>query len=385
MAVLQFEISNAMARLIKAGKAVISSGGVRNTTGQLMELAKPVVSNNLSNLVSPSLGPISAGVNLASSLAGNIQPGLIQHSVNIANAKLDGIIKQLGTLSNALSGLNQIQVLSWVNSAFGLANCGLSIAGFYMTLKKMDGLHGQLTNFFDRYKQDRQSDRIQEYEKILMDLKADLAYINQLHTEKTFDNKVFDVRAAGIEKDLNTARAFLKALMEDFQNRRIDGVMGCEMIFTLMTIYSQLFNEFCCWQYYAHHTHHPLFSDWKIILENVHSPAFQRAVSQFLTFEPSYARISPARKVESHRIIFEGVNQQLSRIHACSEAIENLPIEDFIFIDALMNQRVTEAVATQLLGVEPAELDNMITEKVQKAEIAGDDNDRIALPVFTTG
>ena len=133
----------------------------------------------------------------------------------------------------------------------------------------MDGLHGQLTNFFDRYKQDRQSDRIQEYEKILMDLKADLAYIKQLHTEETFDNKVFDVRAVGIEKDLNTACAFLKALMEDFQNRRIDGVMGCEMIFTLLTIYSQLFNEFCCWQYYAHHAQHPLFSDWKNILENV--------------------------------------------------------------------------------------------------------------------
>ena len=55
-----------------------------------------------------------------------------------------------------------------------------------------------------------------------------------------------------------------------------------------------------------------------------------------------------------------------------------------ISIDALMNQWVTEAVATQLLGVELEELDNMITVELQETEITGDDNDRIALPVFAT-
>ena len=385
MAVMEFEISNAAARLIKAGEALLSSGGVRSTTGQLIELAKPVVSSSLKSLASGSkLGPIAAGVNLASSLAGNVQSGFIQHSVNIANTKLDSVIKQLGALSMTMSGLNQIQILSWVNSTFSLANCGLSIAGFYMTLKKMDGLQGQITNFFDRYKQDRQNDRIQEYERILMDLKADLAYIQQLHTENTFDCQVFDVRAAGIEKDLNAARAFLKALMEDFQKRRIDGVMGCEMIFTLLPVYSQLFNEFCCWQYYAHHTQHALISDWKIVLENVQTPAFKKTVSQFFTFEPTYAHIAPARKAEAHRIIYEGIEQQMSRIQACSEAIETLPVEDFISIDELMNRQVVATVATSLLGIKPDEMDERITEMIQESDITGDDNDRIGIPVFET-
>lgn len=381
MAVLEFEISNAMARLIKAGEAVLSSGGVRSTTGQLMELARPVVSHGLKNL---ALGKATFGVNLASSLAGNVQAGFIQHSLDIANGKLSTVITQLGVLSTAMSGLKQIQILSWVNSAFGLANCGVSIAGFYKVLSKMDGLQGQLKDFFDRYKQDRQSDRIQEYERILMDLKADLAYMNQLHTEGVFDRQVFDMRAAGIEKDLNSARAFLRALMEDFQEERIDGVMGCEMIFTLLAVYSQLLNEFCCWQYYAHHTYHPLFGDWKIILEDAQTPAFENRVRRFLKFEPAYTRIKPERKADAYRILFEGVNQQMARIEACSEAIENLPIESFINIDDLMNRHVTSAIATELLGMKSEELDEMITDKIHEAELVGSENEGVTIPVFTT-
>lgn len=381
MAVLEFEISNAVARLIKEGKAVLSSGGVRNTTGQLMELARPVVSHGIKNM---ALGKASFGVNLASSLAGNVQAGFIQHSLNIANGKLSKVITQLGALSTAMSGLKQIQVLSWVNSAFGLANCGVSIAGFYKVLNKMDGLQGQVKDFFDRYKQDRQIHRIQEYERILLDLKADLAYMEHIHTENAFDSQVFDVRAAGIEKDLNSARAFLRALMEDFQEKRIDGVMGCEMIFTLLAVYSQLLNEFCCWQYYAHHIHHPLFGDWKIILEDAQAPAFKNRVSNFLAFEPEYAFFSVERKSDAYRILFEGVNQQMARIEACSEAIENLPIESFVNIDDLMNRQVTSAIATELLGMKSEELDEMITDKIHKAEVVGSDNERVVIPVFTT-
>ena len=71
-------------------------------------------------------------------------------------------------------------------------------------------------------------------------------------------------------------------------------------------------------------------------------------------------------------------------IEACSEAIENLPIESFINIDDLMNRQVTSAIATELLGMKNEELDDMITDRIHKAELVGSDNERVVIPVFTT-
>lgn len=253
MAVLTFELSNAAVQLVKAGKAVLSSGGVRDAAGKLIELARPAAMDSVKHLTQGfTLGPGMSVVNVASSLTGNVQSAFLQHSVNIANVKLDDVISRLGRIANAMNGLNTIKALSWANAAFGLANCGISIAGFYMTMQKMEGIHGQLHDFFERYRQDRQSDSIRDYERILMNLKADLNYMAQLHTEESFDRQIFETREDGAESKLNDARSFLMKLMDEFQTHRIDGQMGCEMIFTLLAVYTQHFNEYVCWYYLLH-------------------------------------------------------------------------------------------------------------------------------------
>ena len=53
-------------------------------------------------------------------------------------------------------------------------------------------------------------------------------------------------------------------------------------------------------------------------------------------------------------------------------------------IDDLMNRQVTSAIATELLGMKSEELDEMITDKIHKAELVGSDNERVVIPVFTT-
>ena len=385
MAVLTFEITKEAIKLIKAGKAVLSSGGVRDTAGRLLELAKPTALDSLKQLTHGiSLSPGMSALNVASSLTSNVQSAFLQHSVNITNAKLDDVIRRLGAISKAMNGLNTIQALSWVNATFSLANCGISIAGFYMTMQKMEGIRGQIHDFFDRYRQDRQSDRIRDYDEILMNMKADLAYLAQLHKEDSFDCQVFETREEGIEKDLNAARSYLLRLMDDFYAHRIDGQMGCEMIFTLLAVYSQLFNEYSCWYYYIHKTKHNLYMDWYKPLNEIESPVIKKAIGQFLNFSPDHAMISPVRKAEALNIMFEGVSQQKAKIEACQTAITNIPMSEFIGIDLLMNQQVTESIASNLLKLSTEELDELITQRVMETEMkAAEEDDSVLIPVYS--
>ena len=168
---LAFTISKEAYKAIKAGQAVLESGGVRMLTGQMKEMAKPVGSLFVSGLNAASLGPTGAAVSLGSSLLENGQLGVLQHSVNVTNVKLDDVIAKLNVLSKSMVSLNTIQALSWVTTGFSLANCGISAAGFYMTLNKLDGVHGQLHAFYDRYKQDRENDQVEVFQN-LMSLKC---------------------------------------------------------------------------------------------------------------------------------------------------------------------------------------------------------------------
>ena len=150
-----FKFTPQAIELVKKGQAMFSSGGIRTLTGQIIEMGVPTVTSTAKAAAGGlGLGPVGAGVNIASSLANNVQSGVLQHSVNLANAKLDTVVKQLGTLANAMQGLQQVQVLSWVNSAFSLANCGISVAGFYMTLNKLGQVKDKLVHLSDLYEHD---------------------------------------------------------------------------------------------------------------------------------------------------------------------------------------------------------------------------------------
>ena len=134
---LVFTISKAAAKLIKAGDAILSAGGVRLTDGTMFEMAKPAA-QAISQLTSSfgSMNPVVAGVNLASSLASSVQCAFIQAGVNSANVKLDDVLVKLNSISEAMGGLSTVKALSWVNTAFSLANSGISIAGFYWSIVK---------------------------------------------------------------------------------------------------------------------------------------------------------------------------------------------------------------------------------------------------------
>ena len=201
---LAMSISKPAMKLVKAGQAVVSSGGIRLLDGTMYEMAKPMVASGLkANLSSFALGPFGSGLSIASSLTSNVQCAMIQQGVNAVNIKLDDVVQRLGRLETAMQGLQSIQILSWANTALSLANSSISIAGFYMTLTKLNKIEEQLKAFYDRYQQDRNGDAIEQFRVILLDLKNDLNYLQNKLVNDTFNDESFIHRESTIEEHIN--------------------------------------------------------------------------------------------------------------------------------------------------------------------------------------
>lgn len=363
---LAMSISKAAMKLVKAGQAVLSSGGVRLLDGTMYEMAKPVLSSGLGtklgNLISGSLG---SGLNLASSLASNVQCAIIQQGVNVANIKLDDVIQRLGRLETAMQGLQSIQVLSWANTALSLANSGISIAGFYMTLTKLNSIEEQLKAFIDRYQQDRNGDAVEQFRTILLDLRNDINYLQNKTSNKSFGEDSFTHREPFIEEHLNKAASFIKRILMEFTEERIDGRIGCQIIFVLSSIYAQTVNEYYCQYYYQHHISHSLFREWVSILDEINAPSFKEYLKQFFTFSPKYADVSPVRKNDAVKVALESINEHRNRLIVCNEVIKFMPEQEYCKIDSLLNQGVYAALTQRFPGL----TDAYMTEQIKEMEI----------------
>lgn len=374
-------ISKEAMKLVKAGKAILESGGIRTLTGQVIEMAKPTVASTLKvSTGGLGLGPVGAAVNITSSLTNNVQSGIIQHSINVANAKLDVVVQQLSSLANAMQGLQQVQVLSWVNSAFSLANCGISVAGFYMTLNRLGQLQNQLGQFFDLYKQDRENKQAEDYQNYLMLLKGHLSYLQERYRNDTFDRQTFLQREASIENDLTRTENYLRTILKAFQARTIDGKAGCQIIFTLCAVYAQTVNEFCCQYFYAHGIQHPMFRDWLSVLDEIDSPAFREFLKRYFTFDREYISVPPKLKQAAHHILFESVCQQKSRLMLCADTVRQLSEDQYVHLDDLLNQKVFSGLSGSIPELQGVDIDKVLAQRLETEEY-WDMEDRVMIPL----
>ncbi len=378
-----FEITKEAIKLIQSGQATLSSGGVRLLTGEIFELAKPVASVAKNALGSISLGPAGAAIGLASSLAQNVQTGILQHSVNVANAKLDQVIEQLNSFATALQGLQQIQALSWVTMGFSLANIGISVAGFQMTLKKLDQIQGQIKEFYDRYKEDRQSDRIEAFRNCLQSMKAHLGFLQEKYSSASYDDQNFIQREALIEKDIITTCNFIHSVKEEFVANRIDRQIGCQILFVLLPVYAQTMNEFCCQYYYLHGFQHRLYADWLAVIHEMNDDAFRAGMKHFLTFDKAYATLPMETKKNAYRVAFESIRQQSDRLALCEKAIRQMTFEEYAGIENTLNQFVYAALPESVEELKGIDLDAALTQQITNGHYAITDDEMVVLSVNT--
>ncbi len=151
----------------------------------------------------------------------------------------------------------------------------------------------------------------------------------------------------------------------EFIEERIDGRIGCQIIFVLSSVYAQTVNEYCCQYYYQHHVSHNLFRDWITILEDINAPSFKEYLKQFFTFSPQYADISPVRKNDAVRVAIESINEHRNRLFVCNELICLMPESEYFMIDDLLNKGIYVAITQRFTGL----TDAYMVEQAKKVEI----------------
>lgn len=282
---LVYTVSKKGYELVKAGKAVISSGGLRMPDGSLLELAKPAVQG--------FTGSVSSPLTLASSLSNNIQSGFIQHGVNQANQKLDLSLEKLDRLERTVDALaSRSNVLSWASCAFSMANCGISIAGFYITLKKMDQVSAQISTLIDKIDRAMVNEMQERYHKYRLNLSSDLGLLQTFRSEVT--------KTPSFEINLNEIAAFLGRIISEFESRTIDGVLGCSLIFGLAVPFAQGVREYSTRFYYENGGFPANYDSWLEMLRRIDSETFQNLLKNFLVFD------HPELRMEERYAAFSG-------------------------------------------------------------------------------
>lgn len=359
---LSMTISKAAWKMITSGKAMISSGGVRDMAGQFIELAKPAVKVGPDLLNISSLNPVLSGVNLASSLGNNVQSAFIQKSLNEANYKLDNVLEQLHTIANSMNAINTINVLSWANMTLGLANCGISLIGFKMTLDRLGGLSSQLGSFIERYKQDQLMELTEEYEVNRQNLIGDIDHLTRLESNRETILVEFKSIEMYISTHIISAKAFLEnKLIPKFNARQIDGRLGCEMIFTLSELYARVLNEFNALSYYVNNQLPRLSEEWMKTIKSLLSPEFKEALKLNLFLDPAFVKIAPDSKYDAIIVSREGIRESSLRLEKCMEMLPKLSLNDYLSLDDSNNLCVLAAVVDHFPELQDGGLDKKIT------------------------
>lgn len=268
--VLAYKISKNAMKLVNAGEAVISSGGVRTTTGKLIELAKPAtkLAGN-SGVLSP--------LTCVSSLTNNVQSIFIQKGVNKANRgikylkkqgveildeiglvradtleikqgmvsmmdelydvnrnvdllnmKADFNLMQMNRLQNMVRGLSTV---TWLSCAFSVLNVGISIAGFSQVLSTLSSISQQISALENKINRNVLNDYRQQFNKHYAQIKTDIQSL------QNYEQKPSEMHF--IPEHLNSACAFLERINNEFLEGNIDNELACIILFGLTNPFAQ--------------------------------------------------------------------------------------------------------------------------------------------------
>ena len=422
MADMMFTISAEALKLIKAGEATLSSGGVRLLDGTIFELAKPAAShalpqllNNLSPILN-NLNPITSVVNVASSLTQNVQSAFILRDIGVVssnigvmstqigemNTAVNGISSAIGVMNNniaslgtgintiinqcmsisaALSSLQQIAVLSWIGTSFNLANCGISIISFYKTMNKLNGMTKLIENFYDQYCRDREYDVNENYYHHYLNLKSDIGNLRFMQKKFISDKQFIKSNTLNIEEHVNGTIAFIKKLSSELTGKISEDKTNVKMIVSLYVMLSQAINEYCCLYYYTFSESHHMLDEWSGFLGEICSADFYDTFRQHLLFCDDYITISPEKKQQAYLIGVEALNEINSRFETCKTVIDSLPEEQYYCLDDIVNRQLYIEMSTQIPAMK--NLDTTLTEciKTDNYFTYGPDKETILLPV----
>lgn len=319
---LVYTISKSAAKLVKEGKAVLESGGVRDHAGKLVELAKPAVDSVTDNLSSP--------ITMVSSLANNVQSGFIQKGVNQANKKLDLSLDKLDQIQRTVEGLAKTNVLGWVNCAVGLANCGITVAGVYMTLKKLKDVLEQIQGLSNVIEKNIVNEHLEFFDRYRLYINSDVGRMQQ--------NNLSVVQNGNVEDHLAQIAAYLKRVIREFENREIDGELGCTIIFNLAIAFAKEINQYSAFYYYETGKMPSNYEAWVDVLKSIDSPSFQEHLKRYLFFECQ--KIGIEEKYTTYSTVMFAIESQLGELEYTKRLIPQIEKKDYMNLDGFLSEKI---------------------------------------------
>ena len=314
--VLAYKISKKAMKLVKTGKAVVSSGGVRLPSGELVELAKPVAQAVGSKV---PLGPLT----FISSVGNNIQSIFIQKSVNKANrgirnlkkqgveiikdldlihadtleikqgmasmmdelydvnrnvdllnTKADFSLQQLNQLNNMVNGL---QTAAWLNCAFGILNIGISIVGFAQVLNRLSTISDQITALEQKIGWNLMNDYRQQFERFYDQIRTDIQFLQNP------DLNVSEIHS--IPEHLNLIRPFLNRINNEFVAGNINDELACNIIFGLTNAFAQEIQFYSARYLYEKGELPAAYDSWIKVIADISQKNFQSRLETALSLE----------------------------------------------------------------------------------------------------
>ena len=414
MANMMFSISAEALKLIQAGEATLSSGGVRLLNGTLYELAKPAASS-LSNILT-NINPITGIVNLASSLTSNVQSALIMRDIGIVSSNVSVIGSQIGEVSSAINGINsaigainsniaflgtgintiidqcmsisvalnslqQIATLTWLGTTFGLANCGISIISFHKTMNKLNGMTKLIEDFYDQYRRDREHDVNESYYRYYLNLKSDIGNLRFMEKNFTSDKRFIRSNTLNLEEHINGTIAFIKKLSGELSGNVSKDKTNIKMIMSLYIMLAQTVNEFSCLYYYSFGESHHMLDEWSGFLGDICSGNFYDAFRQHLLFCDDYVTVSPEKKQQAYLIGIESLKELNTRFETCKNIIDNLPEDRYFHLDDIINGQLYYEMKTRI--PELKNLDQSLVDCIKFGNYInyGSSNEYVLLPV----
>ena len=363
------EIPKAAIKMVQDGKAEVTSHFIRTVHDKSIVNNFKIIGMDASN----------PGKNASNIITNSLRKSALRTAVKPSNLSL--IKANTDKILSSLSSLSTIQTLQWVNLGATLVNTAITAVGFYLTLKKMDSIEGEIRNFFSRYQSDRTDDMLEVYETHLHNMMGDLDYLQKRYQNKTLDDQYFKTRSRDIENECNQTAAFLKKVLKEFQDGSVDQALGCQILFTLTPVLAEVITEYC-WQYNTEiGGKHSQLEYGLDTLQQINSDSFKRFMKQEMTFNPYYLAVSPEKRQEAQFVSFNCLSELEDNLKACSEAIQRAPSHELIPFDEFLDNQVWDNVTKQHEAETHVPEEDFLTKQIMQMSIDESGEETIYIPL----
>ena len=373
---VSFALSKHGMELLKAGVARLGPGGLKDiATGRMIEMVKPVL--QIANKANP-LNPLST-FNLVTSLASE---GYSAYKLNKMDGKLDGMIRSLSEITKAVGSIQTVEILQFATVGLQLANVAVTAVGFYLTMKKLDEIGGELRAFYDRYREDKAADEKEKYQSYMGMVSSHMGYLQMRYETDIFDERDFLFRSSGIEHDCNQIYSFLQKILQQFMSHKIDHALACQIIFTLGPAFAELVSEYCC-QYRCYlGKRNPQFDNWCGILKQINSESFILFLQQEMAFNPYYLELSPEQRHNALVVCFGSIAKCQEMLAARDKVLEGVPARSPItVVDELLNLRAWQTLGREMGAGTEETISEMLTQSVLNTDIPENGAEHVFIPV----